>query len=345
MTDLRAAVIGTGKVAVQHLGCLERIPGARVVAVCDLSPGRAHAAALRWGVPHWYLDHRRLLADQAPDVVHVTTPPGSHVTVALDALAAGSHVIVEKPAARDPAEVERLLDAAARAERRLVESYTYVFSPQVQRLLALRAAGELGDVLHVDVSLALGVLEPGSPFVDPHVRHPALDLPGGPVSDFLTHLASIAVAFAGPHRAVATAWDERAAELRALVDGDAATAALSFSARSRPEGFRLRVEATRARAVANLFETRLVLERVRRVPRPLMTLVNDLAESRDTAAAAVTGLVRKLSGGPGSYQGLWTVIERTYETVATGGKAPVTAADIRAVNRLVAELTKEANRL
>jgi predicted dehydrogenase len=343
--SLRAAVIGTGRVAVQHLGCLARIPGARVVAVCDLSPGRAQATAARWDVPHWYVDHRRLLAQQAPDVVHVTTPPGSHVTVAFDALDAGSHVIVEKPAGRDPAEVERLLDAAARADRRLVESYTYVFSPQVQRLLALRAAGELGDVVHVDASLALGILEPGSPFVDPHVRHPSHHLPGGPVSDFLTHLASLAVAFAGPHQAVATAWDRPACELRALVDGDAATAALSFSAHARPEGLWLRVEATRARAVANLFETRLGFERVRRVPRPLATAVNDLAESRASAAAAVTSLMRKLSGGPGSYEGLWTVIERTYETVATGREAPVTAADIRAVNRLVADLTKEANRL
>jgi predicted dehydrogenase len=345
MTALRAAVIGTGRVAVQHLGCLQRIPGVRVAAVCDLSPGRAEAAAARWDVSHWYVDHRRLLTEERPDVVHVTTPPASHAGIALDALAAGSHVIVEKPAAGDPAAVEQLLDAAARADRRLVESYTYVFSSQVQRLLALRAAGELGDVVHVDASLALGILEPGSPFADPHVRHPAHDLPGGALSDFLTHLASLAVAFAGPHRAVATAWDERACELRALVDGDAATAALSFSAHARPEGLWLRVEATRARAVANLFETRLGIERVRGVPRPLATAVNDLAESRDSAQAALTGLVRKLSGGPGSYEGLWNVIERMYEAVATGGDAPVTATDIRAVNRLVAELTKEANRL
>lgn len=343
MTELRAAVIGTGRVAVQHLSCLQRIPAARVVAVCDLSPARAQAAAARWDVPHWYVDHQRLLAEHPVDVVHVTTPPASHVTVALDALAAGSHVIVEKPAALEPAGVELLLAAAARAERRLVESYTYLFSPQVQRLLELRASGELGDVVHVDASLALGIREPGSPFADPHLRHPALALPGGAVSDFLTHLASLAVAFAGRHRGVATVW-RPGDEMRALVDGQTATAALSFSAAARPEGFWLRIEATRARAVASLFETRLTVERVRAIPRPLAAVANDLGESRDTATAAVTGLLRKLSGGPGSYEGLWRVIERTYETVATGDAAPVSAADIRAVNRLVADLVQEAPR-
>jgi predicted dehydrogenase len=349
VTPLRAAVIGTGRVAVQHLGCLERLPGARVVAVCDLSRGRAEAAAARWGVPRWYVDHRQLLEEHAPDVVHVTTPPGSHAAIALDALAAGSHVIVEKPAALDPVEVDRLLDAASRAQRRLVESYTYVFSPQVQRLLGMASSGQLGDVVHVDASLALGILERGSPFADPHVRHPALDRPGGAVSDFLTHLASLAVAFAGPHRRVATVWQHSncgpvptSHEMRALLDGEDATAALSFSASARPEGFWLRVEATRARAVANLFGTRLGLERVRSCPRPLEAVANDLCESRDAAAAAVTGVVGKLSGGPGSYTGLWTIIERTYEALAAGAEAPVAPQDIRAVNRLVAELTQEA---
>jgi predicted dehydrogenase len=352
VTVLRAAVIGTGRVAVQHLGCLKRHPDAQVVAVCDRSRGRVEAAAARWDVPHWYVDHRTLLEERAPDVVHVTTPPGSHAAIALDALAAGAHVIVEKPAAGDPGEVDRLLDAAARSERRLVESYTYVFSPQVQRLLEMASSGELGDVVHVDASLALGILEPASPFADPHVRHPALDRSGGAASDFLTHLASLAVAFAGPHRKVATAWQrsnggpvQTYGEMRALVDGEAATAALSFSASARPEGFWLRVEATRARAFANLFGTRLTLERVRGCPRPLEAVANDLCGCRDSAVAAATGVVAKLSGGPGSYAGLWTVIERTYEALATGRAAPVGASDIRAVNRLVAELTQEERQL
>jgi predicted dehydrogenase len=351
LTPLSAAVIGTGRVAVQHLGCLARFPGAHAVAVCDVSPGRAEAAAARWGVPRWYVDHRQLLEEQAPDVVHVTTPPDWHVPLALDALEAGSHVIVEKPAAPDLAGVERLLEAAADANRCLIESYTYLFADQVQRLLDMRTSGELGDVVHVDASVALGILEPGSPFADPHVRHPVLDLPGGVVSDFLPHLASLAVALAGPHRQLATVWRRRNGgplgtddEMRALVDGEDATATLSFSASARPEGLWLRVEATRLRAVANLFETRLTLERVRN-PRSLEAVANGLGESRDAAASAVGSLLRKVGGGPGSYGGLWTVIERTYAALASGREAPVSAAEIHAVNRLVADLTQGDGRL
>jgi predicted dehydrogenase len=349
---LRAGIIGTGRIAVQHLSCLHRLAGAHTVAVCDLSPARAEAAAARWGVPAWYSDHRRLLAEETPDVVHVTTPPESHLPLALDALAAGAHVIVEKPAAVDVARVDELLEAAQAARRHVVESYTYVFGDQVQRLLALRSSGAMGDVVHVDVSLALGILDSGSPYADPNLRHPALDLPGGAISDFVTHLASLAVAFAGPHRALTTVWRRRSDgavdtddELRALIDGEEATATLSFSANARPEGFVLRVDATRLRAVANLFETRLTVERPRDIPRPLATMVNGLTESRDVGVAAVGGLLRKLGGGPGSYEGLWTLIERAYAAISEGQAPPVPPEQIRSVNRLVADLVAGGARL
>ena len=351
MTRLRAAVIGSGRIAVQHLDCLQRLPEAEVVAVCDLSRARAEAAAERWRVPAWYVDHGRLLREQRPDVVHVTTPPSSHVALAQDALAAGAHVIVEKPAAPDLAGVEALLDASRAAERHLVESYTYVFSRQVQRLLDLRDAGRLGEVVHVDASLALGILEPGSAFVDAGVRHPALDLPGGAISDFLTHLASVCVVFAGAPRSVGTCWQTRHPnevrthdELRVLVEGSDATATLSFSATARPEGFWLRLEASRLRAVANLFESRLTVEGVRAMPRPIETLVNGLGESRDTAAAAITGLVRKLSGGPTSYEGMWTMIERTYRSIAAGQPPPVSPGLIRTANELIAGIVAQDGR-
>jgi predicted dehydrogenase len=345
-------VIGTGRIAVQHLSCLDRLAGARLVAVCDLSPARAEAAAARWGVAAWYSDHRRLLADQPLDVVHVTTPPASHLTLALDALAAGAHVIVEKPAAGDVAGVEDLLKAAEVRRRHLVESYTYLFSEQVRRLLALRSSGAMGDVVHVDVSLNLGILDPGSAYADPNLRHPALDQRGGAISDLLTHLASLAVAFAGPHRAVKTTWRRRTAgsvetddELRALIDAEEATATLSFSANARPEGFLLRVDATQLRAVANLFETRLTVEHARDIPRPLATMLNGLAESRDVGLAAVGGLLRKLGGGPGSYEGLWTLIERAYAAISQGRAPAVAPERIRAVNRLVADLSAGESRL
>ena len=122
---IKAALIGTGQIARQHLSCLSELPEVEVVGVCDLSPALAESTAERFGIPAWYTDHRRLLDEVRPDVVHVTTPPTSHFPLAMAALDAGAHVIVEKPATVTRAELETLIGHASERGRVLVEDYNY----------------------------------------------------------------------------------------------------------------------------------------------------------------------------------------------------------------------------
>src|SRR5215831_8210555 len=89
---LRAALIGAGKIAAEHLACLREMPGVEIAAVCDRSKILAEVAASRFGAGGWYDDHRHMLSEVQPDVVHVTTPAKSHATIAGDALNAGAHV-------------------------------------------------------------------------------------------------------------------------------------------------------------------------------------------------------------------------------------------------------------
>ena len=98
---MKAALIGAGQIARQHLACLKTLPGVELAAICDLSPATAEAAAERYGIRAWFTDHRAMLEKARPDVVHVTTPPTSHFGLAMDSLDAGAHVIVEKPATPD----------------------------------------------------------------------------------------------------------------------------------------------------------------------------------------------------------------------------------------------------
>jgi predicted dehydrogenase len=332
-----AAVIGVGAVAKQHLACLSQLRGASVAGVCDLSPAVAESAAERFGVAARYTDHRELLAELEPDVVHVTTPPAAHFRIAMDALAAGAHVIVEKPIVVAPDQLDELLDQAERRRLNVIENYNYVHNPQMREVRRLIATGELGELTHVEIDVAVDLFADGSPFADPNVAHPAFALPGGVVADFLPHLASLAYFLIGPHAGATSVWGEN--ELRALVEGERATASLSFSSRSRPDGFWVRVHGGRMRVEANLFEPRMTIERVRSAPTPLYPVLNGLSEIAAVGRAAVGGLWGKLSGSPGAYAGLWELIARTYDTVASGGDPPVWPADIRAVNRLVVDLT------
>jgi hypothetical protein len=119
------------------------------------------------------------------------------------------------------------------------------------------------------------------------------------------------------------------------------TATLGFSAGTRPEGFWLRVSGERMQATADLFETRLTIARVRGGPKPLVPLRNGLDEARGVRRAAFGSLWRKLSGGPGAYEGLWELLAQTYQALGKGGEPPVSARQVAEVNRLVADLTRE----
>src|SRR5689334_11857388 len=280
---MKAALIGAGQIARQHLSCLKTLPNVELAAICDLSPATAEAAAERYGIRAWFTDPRAMLEKARPDVVHVTTPPSSHFGLAMDSLDAGAHVIVEKPATPTFEELERLVRHAEGAGRYLVEDYNYVFNRAPQEISRRVESGELGAVTHVEVLICLDILGPGG-FADPNSPHPTLTLAGGAIADFLPHLASLAHLFVGPHRTAQTVWTKRSSsllpfdEFRAVLDAERGTAALGFSSNSQPDAFWLRVYGEKMQATANLFETRLTFDRPRNVPKPLRPFFNGLEE-------------------------------------------------------------------
>lgn len=344
---LRSALIGAGRIATQHLACLREMPAVEIAAICDCNEILAEVAADRFGAKAWYSDHRRMLDEVRPDIVHVTTPAKFHPALATDALNAGAHVLVEKPLATSRAAAEELLNRSATAGRLLVEDYNYLFNLPIRRLCEWQKSGELGEVVHVDVLLSLDIISAGV-FVDPNLPHSSLTEPGGAILDFLPHMVALAHAFVGPHHSVSSIWQKRdrrsplpADELRVLVNAELGTASLIFSAHAQPDVFEVRVLTTKMRATAGLFTPRLTVERVRSIPRPLATALNSLAESREAAMSSFSGLWTKVSGGPGSYEGLWELLRRFYAAAGAGGEPPVTMQTMSEVNSMVWDIVEQ----
>ena len=345
---MKAALIGAGHIARQHLTCLRALPDVELTAICDLSPATAEAAAERYGIRSWFTDHRAMLEKIRPDVVHVTTPPTSHFGLAMDSFDAGAHVIVEKPVTSTFEELEALVRRAREVGRYIVEDHNYVFNHAPQEILRRIMSGQFGAVTHVEVLICLDILDP-SGFADPNAPHPALTLGGGAIADFLPHLASLAHLFVGPHRTAQTIWTKRKPsllpfdEFRALVDCERGTAALGFSSSSQPDAFWLRVYGERMQATANLFETRLTFDGLRNVPKPLRPFLSGLQEGRTIRRAALSTLLRKFKG-PGAYEGLWELLARTYRALGEGSVLPVTANDLVEVNCMVEALKPKQQR-
>ena len=131
----------------------------------------------------------------------------------------------------------------------------------MQRVLGLIESGRFGEVVHVDAMICLDLAAPGSVFADRHAPHPSHAEPGGPISDFLTHLASLCWLFVGGHTSVRPSWRKRCANRRSRTTSCArsskverGTASLGFSANAGPNGFAVRVFGTRMTATMSLFE-------------------------------------------------------------------------------------------
>ena len=301
---MKAALIGTGQISQEHLACLRSLPGVSVVGVCDLSQALAESTAERYNVAAWFTDHRVMLNNVRPDIVHITTPPPSHFNLAMDALVAGAHVIVEKPLATVHDQVAILLRSAFEQKRVVIEDYNYLHNAPIQTVLGLARSGELGEIVDVEVAMCVAILADGSPFADRGVPHPCLTMPGGPIGDFLPHLASLVHGFLGPHQIVRTHWSKRIAdslipfdEFRAIVVAERGTASVSFSAHAQPEMFWVRVNGTRMRATVDLFDGTTILNQLGAGPRPIARLRDRLREGRRFRKAARRNLLGKVMGG------------------------------------------------
>src|SRR5262249_37386475 len=136
-TMIGVGVIGYGYWGPNLVRNFQEVDGARVVAVCDLHSERLRQAQRRYpGLPAT-TDHRDLLARADVDAVAIATPVATHFPLALAALRAGKHVLVEKPLAASPDQACRLIDEAQRAGRVLLVDHTFLYTGAVRKIREL----------------------------------------------------------------------------------------------------------------------------------------------------------------------------------------------------------------
>jgi len=339
------AVLGLGGIAEEHLLKLRRIEAVEVVGVCDLSETLVAAVCERFGVGPGFTDHRRMLAESAPDAVHVLTPPRTHRDLTLAALAAGAHVLVEKPAAPTFREYAEMRDAARDQGLLLIENYNYRFMPVVTRVLDMLAAGTLGRVLNVDVTM--GIPLAGGAYADPDVPHFGHDLPGGALHNFVSHPASLVVAFVGPHERVRVARRTLISgfpgpdELRALITtGDGASAVLTVTGSAKRFGIGLCLQADGGTVEADLIEGRLHVDTG---GSPLARITGGLRRGAGQLSASAGVVSRTLTSRHDYYEGIGHLLTAFYDAVRHGSAPPIPVAEMDATNLLVETLLDPEN--
>ncbi|MBA3513725.1 MAG: Gfo/Idh/MocA family oxidoreductase [Pyrinomonadaceae bacterium] len=157
---IRVGVIGYGYWGPNLVRNFMEAPGSTVAAVCDLRPERLAMVENRYPSIKRLTDWRELLNQPGIDAVAIATPVSSHFELAMAALAANKHVLVEKPVASTSAQALQLIDEAARRQRVLMVDHTFVYTGAVRKIRELIANNALGEIYYYDaVRVNLGLFQ------------------------------------------------------------------------------------------------------------------------------------------------------------------------------------------
>jgi predicted dehydrogenase len=201
MKDLGVALIGTGFMGMAHafayrsVGAMfPHVPKARLVVVADVTELGASRAAQQFGFEESTTDWRRAIHHPGVDVVSITTPNALHKEMALEAMAAGKHVLCEKPLAPTSVDALEMLRAADAAKIVTHVGFNYIQNPLLALARDMIAAGELGEItdfrgIHAEDYMA----DPEVPFGFRLAKQG-----GGALADIGSHIVGMARFLLGP---------------------------------------------------------------------------------------------------------------------------------------------------
>ncbi|MGH2857870.1 MAG: Gfo/Idh/MocA family protein [Solirubrobacteraceae bacterium] len=193
---VRFGILSTARINDLFLAGVAGSDACDVLAVASRDAERGTAYARERGIERAYPSYEELLADDDVDAVYISLPNSLHLDWTARALAAGKHVLCEKPLGRRASEVEAAFDAAQRADRLLMEAFMYRHHPQTARILEMVAGGAIGRLRLIRAAFSF----PLGDAADVRLR---AGLDGGALMDVGCYCVSAARLLAGEPVAVA----------------------------------------------------------------------------------------------------------------------------------------------
>lgn len=331
--NTRVAIIGCGQFARAHISALQQTKGLEIVAVCDQDLWRAKEFASLAKAARPYGDLAALLQQEHTDVVHILTPPNTHASLAIRAMEAGCHVLVEKPMALTQSDADCMIESAIKNGVKLGTNHNYLFNPCILKARKIFEDGVIGEVVYVNAYYGLN--ESGSSYTSIAGRsHWAWRLPGGAFTNFIPHLIYLELAFLPSEVAVAgvtighgTKPGEPPTELTALLQGSGASGVMTVSMRARPYAKFIDIYGTKGIIHADLATEVCTLHRIQRMPGMLTKVLFNLEESAQLAVGTIANTTKVALGHLKQNPGLNNHLREFYAHLQQGKDLPVKGED------------------
>jgi predicted dehydrogenase len=350
---LNIGIVGCGKIADGHIEEIRKLPCARVVAVCDLEPILAEQLALRFSVPHWYTDFDRMLSEHRLDVIHIATPPDSHLALARKAAQAGCHVFLEKPLAMNAKDARRLIECVQQTGRKMTINYWYNFEAPAMALQEFVARGDLGEPVHIESFYGCDLADGFGQALLADERHWVHKLPGKLFQNNLDHAINKITPFFPDETLdiVARAYRRRQSnddntdgvldELRVMILGSRVSATVTFCSHARPTGHFMRVYGTKNTAHVDFAFRSMLVEGKQTVPSALGRLLPPFLSSWHYLRQA-THNVREFAGSRFHYfAGLNRLLSLFYESILHDTQVPIAYSEMMRVSEIMDEISAQ----
>jgi predicted dehydrogenase len=349
---LKIAIVGCGKIADQHVHAIHRISDCTIVAVCDRELLMAKQLAERFGIAGCFSDLQEMLQAATPDVVHITTPPQSHFSLATQCLEYGCHVYLEKPFTVTAEEAKSLIALAESRGSKITAGHNYQFTLEMLEMRRLVGEGFLGGApVHLESywSYDLGDISYVGPVLG-NRSHWVRQLPGQLLHNVISHgVAKLAefldgdlmqiTAMAGQSpRLQSLAGDEVLDELRVLIrDRNGTTAFFCFS--TQIKGFnQLRLYGPAGSMTADIITGSLSRNESQSYKSYLTYFVPSLKNAREHLRNAWSNMVNFLRQRLYQDFGMKELIERFYNSIRKGTPLPIPYREIILAARIMDEI-------
>ena len=348
---LRIGVVGCGKIADGHIEEIQKHARAEVVAVCDLEPIMAEQLAVRYGIPQHYSDFDRMLEAERLDVVHITTPPQSHLPLTVKAVAAGCHIYVEKPIALTFTDARKLIDAVEQGGRKLTINYWPNFDPPGLRLREMVTSGALGDVIHIESYLGYNLAGGFGEALLGDAGHWVHRLPGKLFQNTLDHVLNKISPFLTDERPAVQALayrrrnnlnhdstDAMLDELRVMIRGEKVSAYATFCSHARPAGHFVRVYGSRNTVHVDYNSRTAVLESDQTLPSAIGRLVPPFSQGWRHIRQGLRNAKMFARNEYHYFSGMNRLISLFYDSILNGAPVPIAYSEILRVSSLMDEI-------
>lgn len=346
---MKVGIVGCGQIATIHIPYIRSQPGTELVGVTDADETRARDTATRFGISSVSRTLDELLDAHRPDVVHILTPPQTHAPLAIQAMDAGCHVLVEKPMAVNLEEAEAMETTARRRGVKLCVDHNHLFDSAVVEARALVAQGSIGELVWVETFEGFFVGAPDNPYVQPGAAdHWVHRLPGGIFQNLAPHPVYLLLAFLDPPKALQAVAQKTgrvpssfADELRVLVTSGNGLGCFMVSLSIQPFMKYVHLYGTGGTIRVNLTTNTLTIAKNRELPRALARGMLGIDEAAQLVKGTVSNAVKVARGRLRSYPGLGVLIDAFYRSIREDRPAPVDGEAGREVVRVLDQVWEQ----